>query len=87
VDGRPSPAMTDDHYLLTRREASDRYGISVRGLETLYARYADFPVLRFGRKVLIHRDRADQWFTDFIGLEIDMEKECRPRARRTAQRR
>lgn len=74
MNGGAAPAIvTDDRYLLNRQEAADRYGISVRGLESLYKRYRDFPVLRLGRKVLIHRERADQWFTDYIGTEIDME--------------
>lgn len=57
-------------YLLTRKQAAERYGISLRQLEELYRRHPDFPVLRAGRKVLIHREQADKWFTDWIGGEI-----------------
>lgn len=63
----------DEPYLLDRKNAADRYGISIRGLEDLYRRYPDFPIVRFGRKVLVHRRRADQWFDDYIGDSIDME--------------
>ena len=58
-------------YLLTRQEAAERYRISVKQLERVYRRNRDFPVVRVGRTVLIHRDRADSWFTESIGTVID----------------
>ena len=58
-------------YLLTRQEAAERYRISISQLEKVYKRNRDFPVVRVGRTVLIHRDRADSWFTESIGTVID----------------
>lgn len=67
-----SPQIADDApFLLDRRQAAERYGISIRMLEKLYKRYPDFPVIRIGWKVLIHRDKADRWFTEFVGADID----------------
>lgn len=61
-----------DEYLLDRQTAARRYGMSVRGLEDMYKRHPDFPIIRRGRKVLVHRKRADEWFDDYVGGEIDM---------------
>ena len=60
----------DAPYLLSRKEAAQRYGISLRTLNKLYKQFRDFPVIRQGRKVLIHRERADAWFTEWIGGKI-----------------
>lgn len=60
----------EERYLLNRKEAAERYNLSLRQLDELYRRNQDFPVIRAGRKVLIHRERADAWFTDWIGGEI-----------------
>lgn len=58
-----------DGYLLTREQATRRYNISLRTLVELYRRDPDFPVLRVGKKVLIHREQADEYFTRNI-LEV-----------------
>ena len=60
-------------YLLTRKAAAERYSISLRQLDELYRRNRDFPVLRIGHKVLIHRDMADQYFSDRVGEVITAE--------------
>ena len=52
-----------DEYLLTREQATRRYNISLRTLVELYRRDPEFPVLRVGKKVLIHREQADEYFT------------------------
>lgn len=52
-----------DEYLLTREQATRRYSISLRTLVELYRRDPEFPVLRVGKKVLIHREQADEYFT------------------------
>ena len=63
----------DDAYLLDRRSAAERYGMSVRGLEDLYRKHPDFPIIRLGKKVLVHRRRADEWFDEYVGDVIDMD--------------
>ena len=63
----------DAPYLMTRKEASQRYSISIRQLDELYRRNKDFPVLRIGHKVLIHRDKADAFFSERIGEVITTE--------------
>lgn len=63
----------DEPYLLDREKAADRYGMSVRSLEDLYRRHPDFPIIRRGRRVMIHRQRADEWFDSYIGDEIPMD--------------
>lgn len=69
--------MTDDEghcnaapYLITRKAATQRYSVSLRQLDILCRRNPDFPVLHMGRKVLIHRDKADAWFSAYLGGEI-----------------
>ena len=62
-----------DEYLLDRQTAARRYGMSVRGLEDMYRRHPDFPIIRRGHKVLVHRQRADEWFDAYVGDVIDME--------------
>jgi len=50
-------------YLLTRKQAAQRYGMTVRGLEEYYKRNPGFPLVRLGNhNVKIHRERADAWF-------------------------
>lgn len=63
MDGTP--------FLLTRAEAARRYGLSVRGLEEMYRRHPEFPVVRIGRKVLIHRDLADAFFTEYVSGVVE----------------
>ena len=69
-----SSAMTaEPPFLLTRGAAAVRYNISVRQLDELYQRDPEFPILRIGRKVLIHRDGADAYFTRNIREVIETE--------------
>lgn len=63
MDGTP--------YLLTREQATERYGISVRTLVRVYTANDDFPVVRIGRSVMIHRDKADRWFDERAGYGVD----------------
>ena len=54
-------------YLLTRKQAAQRYGMSVRGLEEYYKRHPGFPLVRLGpRNVKIHREQADAWFDRLV---------------------
>jgi excisionase family DNA binding protein len=62
-----------DEYLLTREQATRRYNISLRTLVELYRRDPEFPVLRVGKKVLIHREQADEYFTRNIREVIATE--------------
>ena len=62
-----------DEYLLTREQATHRYNISLRTLVELYRRDPEFPVLRVGKKVLIHREQADEYFTRNIREVIATE--------------
>lgn len=62
-----------DEYLLTREQATRRYNISLRTLVELYRRDPEFPVLRVGKKVLIHRQEADKYFTRNIREVIATE--------------
>ena len=63
----------NEQYLLNRQQAAERYGMSVRGLEDMYRQHPDFPIVRLGRKVLIHREAADRWFDSFLGGVIERE--------------
>ena len=62
-------AREDAPFLLTREQAEKRYGIPIRTLVRLYQRNTDFPLVRIGRKVMIHRERADAWFTEHASIE------------------
>lgn len=64
-------AAADAPYLLTREEAVARYGIPMRTLVRVYQCNKDFPVVRVGRSMRIHREKADEWFTERIRTEID----------------
>lgn len=64
---------TEAPYLLTRKMACQRYSISIREMEQLYKSDPEFPVLRVGRKVLVHRDNADAYFTRYIREVIETE--------------
>ena len=57
-------------YLLTRKAAAERYSLSERDLDRLYRSHPEFPIIRKGRRVLIHRERADAFFTAYIGADI-----------------
>ena len=64
-------AQDDTPFLLTRPEAAKRYGLSVRGLEEMYRRHPEFPLVRIGRKVLVHRDMADAFFTEYVNGVVE----------------
>lgn len=68
-----SEAAYEAPYLLTRVQATKRYNISLRTLVELYRRDPEFPVLRVGKKVLVHRDGADDYFTRNIREVIETE--------------
>lgn len=59
-------AYDEAPYLLTRKAAATRYSISTRQLDEISRKYPEFPVLRVGRKVLIHREDADEWFSNYM---------------------
>ena len=59
-----------EKYLLSREEAVERYGIPLRTLVRIYQRHKDFPIVRSGRTVKIHRDKADKWFDEHVGEQI-----------------
>ena len=60
-------------YLLTRKEAAERYRISTRQLDRLIRSNRDFPAVWIGRAVKIHRERADQYFTEALRTTIYTE--------------
>lgn len=62
----------DEKLLLDRKAAANRYSISTRQLDKL-CRDPEFPVLRVGRKVLVHRPGADEYFTRNIREVIETE--------------
>lgn len=69
-----SEAIYDEApYLLTRKMAQQRYSIGQRTLDDLYRRDPEFPALRVGKKVLIHREKADAYFTRYLREVIDTE--------------
>ena len=57
-------------YLLTRRAAANRYSLSDRELDRLCREHPEFPIIHKGRRVLIHREGADAFFTRYIGDDI-----------------
>ena len=59
-------------YLLTREQAAKRYGLAQRIMDEIYRRDPAFPVLRVGKRVMIHRDKADEYFTARIGEVIEV---------------
>ena len=65
--------MENTPYLLTRKAAATRYSISTRQLDEIYRKDPEFPILRVGRKVLIHRDGADDYFSRYIGDVLETE--------------
>ena len=58
-------------YLLTRKAACHRYSISMREMENIDQSDPEFPILRVGRKVLVHREGADEYFTRYIREVIE----------------
>ena len=64
--------MEDAPFLLTREQAAKRYGLAQRIMDEVYRRDPTFPVLRVGKRVMIHRDKADEYFTERIGEVIEV---------------
>lgn len=62
----------DAPYLLTRKQAARRYGMSLRGFEEFYRRCPDFPLVRLGpRNIKIHRQLADKYFDDLLEQQME----------------
>lgn len=60
------PPNVDEHIFprigLTRTEAAEALGISVRTLDSLISdRANEFPIVRIGRKVVIPRTALEDW--------------------------
>ena len=60
-------------FLLSRSQAAKRYGMSLRQLDELYRRHEEFPILHIGRRVMVHRDEADAYFTRYIRDVIEVD--------------
>jgi len=60
-------------FLLSRNEASKRYGLSEREFDRMMKDEPGFPRIRRGRRILIHRDMADAWFTRNVREIIETE--------------
>lgn len=60
-------------YLLTRKQAAERYNMSQRQFDALYRRHPDFPILYIGKRVMVHREQADAFFTRYIRDVIEMD--------------
>lgn len=63
--------LHDEPFMLSREEAAQRYGLSLREFTKLYRSNPEFPVLHVGRRVLIHRKGADDFFTRNIREVIE----------------
>lgn len=59
-------------YLLTRKQAAKRYGIAQRCFDEIYRRDPEFPIIRVGKRVMVHRDEADNYFTRNIREVIEV---------------
>ena len=70
--------MEFESYLLTRTQASKRYGLPQRSFDDLYRADPTFPVIRIGKRVMIHRELADKYFTEKLLAEIEQKTEIRP---------
>lgn len=71
-EARLDALLDDAPYLLTRKEAAKRYGMTVRGLEEYYRANPGFPLVRLGRRnVKIHRERADKWFDEIADAQME----------------
>lgn len=70
--------MEYESYLLTRVQASKRYGLPQRSFDDLYRADPTFPVIRIGKRVMIHRELADKYFTEKLLTEIEQKTEIRP---------
>lgn len=60
-------------FLISRSQAARRYGMSQRQFDELYRRHPEFPVLHIGRRVMVHREEADAFFTRNIRDVIEMD--------------
>lgn len=69
-EARLDALLDEAPYLLTRRAAAYRYSLSERELDRLYRTHPEIPIIRKGRRVLIHREGADAFFTRYIGDDI-----------------
>ena len=69
-EARMDALLDDAPYLLTRSAAAYHYSLSERELDRLYRSHPEFPIIRKGRRVLIHREGADAFFTRYIGDDI-----------------
>ena len=70
--------MEYESYLLTRVQASKRYGLPQRSFDDLYRADPTFPVVRIGKRVMIHRELADKYFTEKLLAETEQRMENRP---------
>ena len=62
----------NDPYLMTRQQAAKRYGLAQRIFDEIYRRDPHFPIIRVGKRVMVHRDMADEYFTRHIREEIEV---------------
>ena len=69
-EARLDALLDEAPYLLTRRAAAYRYSLSERELDRLCREHPEFPIIHKGRRVLIHREGADAFFTRYIGDDI-----------------
>ena len=49
-----------------------------RSFDDLYRADPTFPVMRIGKRVMIHRELADKYFTEKLLAEIEQKTEIRP---------
>jgi len=62
-----------EQYLLSRKDAAKRYGMSQDTFDKLYRRDPEFPVLRVGKRVLIPWKKADAYFARNLREVIETE--------------
>jgi len=67
------PLPDDDEYLITREQAARRYGLAQRIFDQLYRNDPEFPSMRVGKRVMVHRQEADKYFTQRLGEYIDVQ--------------
>ena len=71
-EARMNALLDDAPYLLTRTQAARRYSLAQRIFAEIYRRDPDFPIIRVGKRVMVHREQADAYFTRFIRDEIEV---------------
>ena len=64
--------IEDEPFLISRNAASKRYGVSQRAFDEIYRRNPDFPIVHIGKRVMVHKDEADAWFTRNIREVIEV---------------